>query len=607
MRRSTTAGVGLVLGVASVASLLAQSPASPQQPQVFRSDAHFVLVDAYPIREGRVVEGLAAADFTIREDGVEQKVELFEYIDGGAAQPESARRDPNTVAESRAAVADPRARAFVAYLDLDHVSTPGAHRMRVPLVEFLNRVITPNDVFGVISTAHEPETVTFARRVTSAEDQLARYWAWGRRDTFIQTDDESGLWACFGTNDSAQVRWVWDGNRERPLDEVLVDRYRTDRAIEHLEDTVRYLGHLREGRTSVLLVSEGWRQFVPDSALKSEVERTSNERPSVVKQGSEMMMFNRLDQGQRQACIMEAVRLADLDVRTRYMELIRLANSMNVSFFAVNPLGLPATDSSLGDRIRGIRGSGLVADDFARLRERRESLMAVAENTDGAAVVDNNDLRASMEPVIEQLRSFYLLGYYSTNRKFDGGLRRIEVASSAPGVAVKARRSYRAPTEEERAARANPVAAPELSTLEKVMDVLASTRAGAEGGAGVARYLKADAEPILGAPKVFRATPSPRSPILEATSFAFRRTERLRAEWPISGGEPLTSRTARVVGRDGTPRAVQVALSERADGGLVLVIDAILAPLAPGDYAIEVEVSARGETRRTYVPFKVVP
>jgi hypothetical protein len=123
----------------------------------------------------------------------------------------------------------------------------------------------------------------------------------------------------------------------------------------------------------------------------------------------------------------------------------------------------------------------------------------------------------------------------------------------------------------------------------------------------VARYLKADAEPILGAPKVFRATPSPRSPILEATSFAFRRTERLRAEWPISGGEPLTSRTARVVGRDGTPRAVQVALSERSDSGLVLVIDAILAPLAPGDYALEVEVSARGETRRTYVPFKVVP
>jgi hypothetical protein len=123
----------------------------------------------------------------------------------------------------------------------------------------------------------------------------------------------------------------------------------------------------------------------------------------------------------------------------------------------------------------------------------------------------------------------------------------------------------------------------------------------------VSRYLKADAAPVLGAPQLFRATPSPRSPILEATSFAFRRTERIRAEWPISGGEPLTSRTARVVGKDGTPRAVQVALSERAEGGHVLVVDAILAPLAPGDYAIEVVVSARGETRRTYVPFKVVP
>jgi len=89
------------------------------------------------------------------------------------------------------------------------------------------------------------------------------------------------------------------------------------------------------------------------------------------------------------------------------------------------------------------------------------------------------------------------------------------------------------------------------------------------------------------------------------TAPAFRRSERLRAEWPVT--RTLDSRVARVVGRDGQPLAVQVALSERAGEPPVLVVDALLSPLAPGDYALEVTVTGGGETRRTFLAFKVVP
>lgn len=594
-----------VVAVALATVVHTQQTQSPQRP-VFRSDAQFVMVDAYPLRDGRIAEGLSAADFVVREDGVPQAVELFEFIDGSVAQPESERRDPNTVAESRAAVADPRARAFVAYLDLSHVSIDGAHRMRVPLVEFLNRVIAPQDVFGVISSDHEVTSMAFGRRVTSVEDQLARYWAWGRRDTKIRSAEENGLWSCFSTYDLGGQRWAWDGARERPLEEILIDRYRTDRVLEHLEDLVWYLGSIREGRTSVLLVSEGWRRFGRDTALKAAVEATSQERPSPVRSGTEFRMFSTLEQGQRQACIQEATQLADLDITAKYMRLIQLANSMNVSFFAVNPQGLAATDSSLGDRVRGITPEGLVSDDFARLRERQESLVAVSANTDGVAVTGNNDLRASLQPVIDQLRSFYLLGYYSTNRTFDGGFRTIAVSSTAPGVTVKARRSYRAPTEEERTARANPVPAPELGALARALDILSAVRSSSDG-IDVTRYLKADAAPLLGVPAMFRATPSPRSPLIPVTSPAYRRSERIHVEWAVTAAEPFETRTARLVGRDGKPLAVQVALSERPESPVVLVADAVLAALAPGDYAIELVVKAGGEFRQTFIPFRVVP
>jgi len=559
-----------------------------------------VTVDAYPLRDGKVVEGLSAGDFVIREDGVPQKVEMFEFVGGAAPEPETTRRDPNTVAESREAAADPRARAFVTYLDIPHVSIAGAHRSRVPLVELLNRLITANDVFSVISSEHDVTTMTFARRVTAIEDQLARYWAWGSRDSVLRTPDEDGLWSCFAYDDKGQERFVQDGARTRALPTVLIERHREDRLLTHLEDLAWYLGSLREGRTSVLLFSEGWRLFRADHLLKVEVERTGNEKPAAGTRGGQIEMFTTVAQGQRQACIQEGVRLAQLDLPSRQRELIRLANSNNVSFFSVNPLGLVATDSNPAER-----SSWGASDDFARINARRDSLITLSDQTDGVAANSTNDLRAALRPVLDQLRSFYLLGYYSTNKKFDGGTRSISVSSPLPGVDVKARRSYRAPTEQERVARANPVAAPALDDLDIALDVLAGIRSADDRTFNASRYLKADAAPLLGMPAVFRATPSPRSPIVPVTAPAFRRNERIRVEWPVT--RALEMRIARVVGRDGKPLAVQVAVSERVGEPSVLVVDAVLSPLAPGDYAIELTVTGDGQTKRTFLAFKVVP
>ncbi len=587
------------LAVVASAVFLSTVFAQVQRP-VFRSDAHFVTVDAYPLRDGKVVEGLTAADFVIREDGVPQKVETFEFVGGAAPEPETSRRDPNTVAESREAAADPRARAFVTYLDIPHVSIAGAHRSRMPLVELLNRMITPNDVFSVISSDHDVATMTFARKVTAIEDQLARYWAWGMRDSVLRTPDEDGLWSCFAFDDHGKERFVQDGARTRALPTVLIERHREDRLLTHLEDLAWYLGRLREGRTSVLLFSEGWRLFRADQPLKVEVERTGNVMPQAGTRGGQIEMFTTVAQGQRQACIQEGVRLAQLDLPSRQRDLIRLANSMNVSFFAVNPLGLAASDSNPAEA-----SSWGASDDFARLSARRDALITLSTQTDGIATISSNNLRAALRPVLDQLRSFYLLGYYSTNKKFDGGLRSISVTTPVSGVEVKARRSYRVPTEDERVARANPVAAPTLNELDMALDVLAGIRSADDRTFNASRYLKADAAPLLGMPAVFRATPSPRSPIVPVTAPAFRRNERLRVEWPVA--RALESRVARVVGRDGKPVAVQVAVSERPGAPDVLVVDAVLSPLAPGDYAVELTVSGAGETRRTFIAFKVVP
>jgi uncharacterized protein YndB with AHSA1/START domain len=88
-------------------------------------------------------------------------------------------------------------------------------------------------------------------------------------------------------------------------------------------------------------------------------------------------------------------------------------------------------------------------------------------------------------------------------------------------------------------------------------------------------------------------------------SHQYRRTERARIEWPIGG--PLDAREGRLLGRDGQPVTVTVTLTEvERNGRLVLALDALLAPLAPGDYAIEVTATAGGKTETRLVGIRVV-
>ena len=53
--------------------------------------------------------------------------------------------------------------------------------------------------------------------------------------------------------------------------------------------------------------------------------------------------------------------------------------------------------------------------------------MSLANETDGIAIVNTNDLSGGMKQIADDLAAYYVLGYYTTNTKFDGGVRNIKV------------------------------------------------------------------------------------------------------------------------------------------------------------------------------------
>ncbi len=434
----------------------AQSTPPPQRPPVFRSDANFVQVDAYPMKDGRIVTNLEKTDFEIFEDGKPQKVETFELVGVDPFTPENEKRDPNTVEEANALAADPKNRAFVVYLDAPHVSIASGHAARAPLVRALNRILAPNDLFAVVTPDIRPSAMTFGRKVTTTEEMLTRYWPWGERDSILHNPQEAALEPCTVDPKTGKDFGANDEGIGRKLIDVLVDRQREDKVFTHLQDTIDYLGIVKETRKSLVIFTEGWRLFRPDQSLSAPLSRVMEYYDSLprvgIGPGGKLMQESTKQYGSIAGCVNEVLRLANLEDATRFRDLIERARRANVVFYPVNPAGLEVFDIPINQA----GATQNLKAQFDRITMRANHLMEVANNTGGLAVVNTNGLDAGFDRIASQLSAYYVLGYYSTNSKFDGRYRQIDVKLKVPGLQVTARRGYRAPTEADMAARNAP-------------------------------------------------------------------------------------------------------------------------------------------------------
>ncbi len=127
-----------------------------------------------------------------------------------------------------------------------------------------------------------------------------------------------------------------------------------------------------------------------------------------------------------------------------------LANRYNTTIYAVDPRGLTPFETDLSTA-----GQAAVSltTDAKLLDNTMDTLRVLAENTDGRAIVNQNDLAKGMRQIIRDSSAYYLLGYTSTLNQPDGRFHKINVRVKRPGLEVRARPGYLAlsATEAERA------------------------------------------------------------------------------------------------------------------------------------------------------------
>jgi VWFA-related protein len=638
-------------------------------------------VDTYPTKDGKPVTDLGAADFEVLEDGVLQKVESFEHVVVRPAGPESLAIEPTSEREMLQAAANARNRVFVIFLDGPHVSVVGSHDIAEPLIRLMNRILGPDDLVGIMTPSMTVSDVVLSRRRAVTEEQLRKHWIWGERFGATRDEREDAYSICYPPMPTEKTT-------ESALARQLIARKRERVTLEALQDLVRYLNGIREERKAILTVTEGWQLFRPDPSLeklrKDPVTGLEDPIPGLdpVRVGPDGKFTTKDNRNSnlpvsKTECDADRQRLAAMDDEMFLRDIINDANRSNSSFYPIDPRGLVAFDTPINQGLT-------LTQDARSLRTHQDAMGTLAAATDGIAVMDSNDLDMSLRKISDDLTSYYLLGYYSTNGKLDGGYRQLKVRVKRAGVEVRARHGYRAASADEIARARKAAASPAVtvtSPVQSALGMLAEIRPDARvrlratpapggdllwiagellspsgrsdewsqgataalqissGGAstGSRVTVKAGERTFLTSVKITAAKESPidvlvRVSSTDSTSAAvtdgirvplapqpllyrrgpasanrqvvtadarFSRAERAHLELPVSASSKPG--TGRMLDRAGQPLAVPVTVGERSDdssGQRWITADVALAPLAPGDYVVEVgTIDTTGEVR----------
>src|SRR4051795_3221128 len=396
-------------------------PQNPPQP-TFRTEANYVRVDVFPTKSGAPVGDLTRDDFEVLEERVPQTIEQFEHISIRGNLPQDLRAEPNTLEAGRQGAQNPRARVFVVFLDVNHVDVMGSHSIRQPLVDTLNRLIGADDVFAVMTPEMSAKDLVFGRRTTTIENILAKYWAWGDGDRQSFDPQETQYQYC-SPGSPAHECPIGPPADDRGIADKMIERRREKVTLDALTDLVRYLRGVREERKAVIAISDGWRLFRQDSDLINRRTSCTTSIPGLVgvdprsgKLSAKPQPTDLFNTANPDICERDRVQLGMLDDEAEFRSLLDEANGANTSFYPVDPRGLVVFDEPIDKMRTGLPAPGSTTItpptvDNARRRDRLTSLQTLAENTDGLAIVNSNNLAGGMKRIVDDLSSYYLLGY----------------------------------------------------------------------------------------------------------------------------------------------------------------------------------------------------
>jgi VWFA-related protein len=376
---------GVLLALLAPAMLVAQQQPPPRA--TFKSGVHLIVQTvSVTDKNGKPIEGLTDKDFIITENGVPQPIAFLEYqrLDDAPASGAS------LTASVPVAPGTPAPAAGVDSLTQPGVMVPRPgdvrYRGRRLLILYFDLYSMPFfDQFRVYGNASK-----YIETQMTAADMLAVMVFERGRVRLLQdfTDDRGVLRGVIAqlvqaADEVERGVGVMETGSAFGEDNDTFNLFATDRQLAALQTAVTDLGPLPEKKTLIYFGS--------------------------------------------------GLRLSGADNMAQLRATVNAAVRSNVTINPIDTRGLTATPPLGGASSRSPGGIGMFSGALAqaattRQQQSQDTYYALAKDTGGKAMFDNNDLSLGIVQAARAVTGYYMIGYYTTNTATDGRFRRVNIS-----------------------------------------------------------------------------------------------------------------------------------------------------------------------------------
>jgi VWFA-related protein len=349
-------------------------------------------------KTGELVRGLKQSDFSIYENGKQQRVDTFDFESVDMATPlneatvSGLAAGPSASGSKAVVVARPEElrnhRLIVMFFDLTSMQPEDLDRSVDAAQAFLKTKMQPADLVALVSLG---DTLNVDQDFTADKNALIN-----EVGAYNGTEGEG-----FAQGATSNTNQVEDTTGYTP-DESEYNDLNTDRELFALRSVAQSLEKINE-KKSLLYFSGG-------------IQRDGIE-----------------NQASLRAAINAAVRanLAIYSVDTRGLQ-------------AIGPLGDASTGSLRG---QGAYNGGALGNNINANFATQEVMATLSTDTGGKAFFDSNDFAPAFAQVQRDTSAYYAIGFHSSNPARDGKYRKLTIKVKRPGVKVEYRPGYYAPAD----------------------------------------------------------------------------------------------------------------------------------------------------------------
>jgi VWFA-related protein len=334
-------------------------------------------------KQGKFIQGLTAKDFAVTEDGAPQTITFCEHQDlttnsvllpvapPGSEEIKLYKRLARTQIAPETADSEryKNRRLLALYFDMSAMRPADQLRALEAAEQFLRTQMTTADLVSILR--YQGGSVDVLQDFTADRNKLLSILTTlivGEGQGSIETIEDASsadTGAAFGQDDSE------------------FNVFNTDRQLSALQTAAKMLGQLNEKKSLIYFAS--------------------------------------------------GLRLNGIDNQAQLRATVDAAIRAGVSFWPVDARGLVA-EAPLGDATQGSPGNSGMYTGAAALantnnfEQSQDTLYALAGDTGGKALLDNNDLTRGIVQAQQAISDYYSIGYYTTNTARNGRFRRVKIS-----------------------------------------------------------------------------------------------------------------------------------------------------------------------------------